>query len=61
MPEENPDKSYLERRRLQAILHKLESLLNNSTEINNAINIQVGIAWIHSGEGRYREGMKNYT
>jgi len=55
MPEENTDKSSLERRRLQAILHKLESLLNNSTEIKNAIDIQIGIAWIHSGEGLYRE------
>jgi len=55
MPEENPDKSSLERRRLQAILHKLESLLNNSIEIKNAIDIQVGIAWILSGEGLYRE------
>jgi len=55
MPEENPDESSLERRRLQAILHKLESLLNNSTEIKNAINIQVGIAWITLGEGRYKE------
>jgi len=55
MPEENPESSSLERRRLQAILHKLESLLNNGTEIKNAIDIQVGIAWIHSGEGLYRE------
>ena len=55
MPEENPDESSLERRWLQAILHKLESLLNNSTEIKNAIDIQVGIAWIRSGEGLYRE------
>ena len=56
MPEVNPKSSSLERRRLQTILHKLGSLLNNSTEIKNAIDIQVGIAWIHSGKGRYREG-----
>jgi hypothetical protein len=55
MPEENPESSSLERRRLQTILHKLVSLLNDSAEIKSAIDIQVGIAWIRSGEGLYRE------
>jgi len=55
MPEENTDKSSLERRRLQTILHKLESLLNNSAEIKGSINIEIGPAWISLGEGNHLE------
>jgi restriction endonuclease S subunit len=55
MPEVNPKSSSLERRRLQTILHKLESLLNDSAEIKGSINIQIGPAWISLGEGNHLE------
>jgi len=51
MPEVNPKSSSLERRRLQTILHKLGSLLNDSAEIKGSINIEIGPAWISLGEG----------
>jgi len=55
MPEKNSESSSLEKKRLQTVLHKLENVLNDSPEIKSAINIQVGIAWITLGEGRYQE------
>jgi hypothetical protein len=57
MPEKNSESSSLEKKRLQTVLHKLESVLNNSPEIKS-INIEVSIAWISLGEGRYQERHK---
>ena len=58
MTEENSE-SYIERKklleRLLAILHNLDSILNNSSEIKGSINIHIGIAWISCREGCYKE------
>jgi len=59
---ERNSESYIERKRLLerlfAILHNLNSILNNISKIKGSINIHIGTTWISCREGCYKERLE---